>query len=149
MSLVLLMLAQAATLAIDGPDLAEVEKAVGKCNADALARIYAAEPQRRRSATIAMFNEQQAIVAARRALGQRRLDALARPASEAGMIPVTALQSAGASNEQAMAIEAQALAERQQALDDARMLSAMRDSALDMMRQHYLTSCNSEMARGG
>ncbi|MBN8820270.1 MAG: hypothetical protein J0I80_16300 [Sphingomonas sp.] len=139
MSLALLLLAQAAPMLVDGPDLKLVDRAVDKCDRDAMAKVFSAEPQRRRAMVIAVFNEQQAIVAERQALAQRRLDAQTKPAGA----PVPA-QPAGAVS---FDVEAQMLANRQQALDDARMLGNLRDAALDMMRQQYLLSCNSGLAQ--
>ena len=149
MSLALLLLAQASTVALEGPDLAEVERAVGKCDSGAMTKVFGGEPQRRRAAIIAIFTEQQAIVAARRALAQRRYDAMSKPApAEPNMAP-TATPVAAPVPAPDFALEAQLLADRQQALDDARMLGGMRDNALDMMRQHYLVSCNAGLAHVG
>ncbi len=144
MSLALLLLAQASAVALDGPDLAEVERAVGKCDTGAMTKVFIAEPQRRRAAFIALFNEQQAIVTARRTLAQRRFDAMSKPAMLAESAP-----AAPPLAQPDFSLEAQMIADRQQALDDARMLGAMRDNALDMMRQHYLLGCNGSLASTG
>jgi hypothetical protein len=80
-------------------------------------------------------------VAERQALAQRRLDGQAKPAGAPA-----APQPAGTVS---FDVEAQMLANRQQALDDARMLGNLRDAALDMMRQQYLLSCNSGLAQAG
>lgn len=137
MSLALLFMAQLAAAATDGPELADVERAVARCDSGAMTKIFASEPQRRRAAVIAVFAEQQAIVAARRALAQRRYEALGRPPVGPEAAPAPA---------QNFDLEAQALADRQEALNDARMLGSMRDGALDMMRQQYLTACNGALA---
>jgi len=94
---------------------------------------------------ISIFTEQQAIAAERRMLAQRRYEAMSKPAAatpEAGAAPAPA----PAVN---FELEKQALADRQQTLDDARMLAEMRDRALDTMRQQYLTTCNAGLARAG
>lgn len=144
MGLALLLLAQASAVALDGPDLAEVERAVGKCDTGAMTKVFGKEPERRRATVIALFNEQQAIMTARRTLAQRRFDAMSKPATPAESAPVAPPPA-----QPDFALEAQTLADRQQALDDARMLGAMRDNALDMMRQHYLLGCNGSLASAG
>ncbi|MBT2186420.1 hypothetical protein [Sphingobium nicotianae] len=157
MSLAFFLLTQAAIGIPTGPDLAEVERAVGKCDSGTMTKIFAGEPQRRRAAMIAIFNEQQAVVEARRALAQRRFEAMNRPPApvqpsqsipaQPGATPVPAVAAAAPSPNFDM--EAQQLADRQQALDDARMLGGMRDNALDMMRQQYLIGCNGSLASAG
>ncbi len=142
MILAALILAQAASVLADGPDLHEVARAVDKCDRDVMAKVFSVEPQRRRAATIAMFNEQQALVTERQALAQRRLDVQGRQGKGQA---VPASQWSG-DDPARIEFDAQALANRQQALDDARMLNNLRDSALDMMRQQYLVSCNGALA---
>lgn len=130
MALALLL---AAALSAEGPDLAAIDKAVARCDAKLMTATFAAEPQRRRAFGIAAFEEQQAIVAARRALAAKRLAPMlvATPAA-GGLMPAS---NADLDHESGL------LAERQQELDDARMLSGLRDQLLDMMRQQYLTRC--------
>jgi len=142
MALTLLLLAQIVVAAADGPDLSEVERAVGKCDSGAMTKIFGKEPERRRAAMIAVFAEQQAIVAARRSLALRRFETMSKPAAPA---PPEAALDGAVSLVANFDLEKQSLADRQQALDDARMLGDMRDKALDMMRQHYLTTCNARL----
>jgi hypothetical protein len=149
MSLTLLVMAQLAAGAGEGPDLAEVDRAVAKCDSGAMTKIFGKEPERRRTAMIAIFTEQQAIAAERRTLAQRRYEAMSNPAPampEAGPPTAPAPAPTPAAN---FELEKQLLADRQQALDDARMLAEMRDKALDTMRQQYLTTCNTGLARAG
>jgi hypothetical protein len=94
---------------------------------------------------IAIFNEQQAIVAARQALARRRYEAAGKPASP----PDGAVVADAAMPSPNFDLEAQALADRQQMLDDGRMLGGLRDNALDMMRQHYLIGCNGTLTAAG
>jgi hypothetical protein len=140
MTIALALIAQLSAAALAGPDLVEVERAVAKCDGGAMTKIFGAEPQRRRAALIAVFNEQQAIVSARQALAQRRFEAAGKPASPPDVAPIPAPN---------FDLEAQALADRQQRLDDSRMLGGLRDNALDMMRQHYLTGCNGALTGAG
>lgn len=157
----MLLTLQLAALTIDGPALADVEQAVGKCDGGAMNKIFTAEPQRRRAAVIGFYTEQQAIVVARRALALRRFEAMSKPVvavQAPAAAPVSASQSviapvAAPAPIAALApsfdLDAQALSDRQQALDDARMLNGLRENALDMMRQQYLNSCNNGLARAG
>lgn len=131
MALALLL---AAALSADGPDLAAIDKAVARCDAKLMTATFAAEPQRRRTFAIAAYQEQEAIVAARRALAAKRLAPVlvATPAA-GGLMPASNID---------LDHEAGLLAERQQQLDDTRMLSGLRDQLLDMMRQQYLSKCS-------
>jgi len=127
----------AAALNADGPDLAALDKAVARCDAKVMTSTFAEEPQRRRAFAIAAFNEQQEIVAARRELAARRMAAPSIPLAA----PVGA--STGPTDQRAeFDRQGYLLVERQQALDDARMLGAMRDQTLDLMRQQYLSKCS-------
>jgi|GEM_PF-1271349 len=145
MNLALLLMTQLAVGATAGPDLAEVDRAVAKCDSGAMTKVFGKEPERRRAAMIAIFTEQQAIASERRALAQRRYDALAKPAPA---VPDAAAMPAAVPVPTAnFELEQQALTDRQQALDDARMLGEMRDKALDTMRQQYLTACNTGLAQ--
>lgn len=131
MTLALLL---AAALASEGPDLAALDKAVARCDAKTMTATFAAEPQRRRAFAIDAYHEQESIVAARRALAMKRLAPVlvATPAA-GGLTP--------ASNSD-LDHEAGLIAERQQELDDTRMLSSQRDQLLDLMRQQYLAKCS-------
>ncbi|MBO9671598.1 MAG: hypothetical protein J7485_13905 [Sphingobium sp.] len=124
----------AAALSVDGPDLAALDKAVARCDAKLMTATFSAEPQRRRAFAIDAYHEQEAIVVARRALAMKRLAPVlvAAPAA-GGLVP--------ASNAD-LDHEAGLIAERQQELDDARMLSSQRDQLLDLMRQQYLAKCS-------
>lgn len=134
MALALLL---AAALSAEGPDLAAIDKAVGRCDAKFMTATFAAEPQRRRAFGIAAYREQEAIVAARRDLAAKRLAPVlvAGPAA-GGLMPPS---NADLDHENSL------LAERQQELDDARMLSNLRDQLLDMMRQQYLSKCSGKL----
>ncbi len=125
----------AAAISTDGPDLGAIDRAVAKCDAKVMSTTFSAEPQRRRAFAIEAFNEQQDIVAARRALAAKRLTPSLVPSPvTGGLMP--------ADSRAEIDRESQLLAERQQALDDARMLGAMRDQALDLMRQQYVSRCS-------
>jgi len=140
----LLALVELAALA-DGPSLDTLDQAVTQCDRDVLTRVFAAEPARRRHAAIEAFHEQQAIVAARRDLAARRLAALS--GAPMPLPPGSGAAQPGGAPSTNFEVEAQQIADRQQALDDARMLDQMRDKALDMMRQQYLVSCSAGLAQ--
>jgi len=131
MTLALLL---AAALSADGPDLAALDKAVARCDAKIMTSTFMAEPQRRRAFAIAAYEEQEAIVAARRALAAKRLSSpLVMTAAVGGPVP--------SSDPAALDRESQLIVERQQELDDTRMLAALRDELLDLMRRQYLARC--------
>ena len=134
MALALLL---AAALSAEGPDLAAIDKAVARCDAKLMTATFASEPQRRRAFAIAAYQEQESIVAARRALAGKRLAPVlvATPAA-GGLVPPSSSD---------LDREAQLIAERQQELDDTRMLSGLRDQLLDMMRQQYLSKCSGKL----
>ena len=132
----LFLLLAAAAVNAEGPDLTTIDRAVAKCDAKVMTATFADEPQRRRAFAIAAFAEQESIVAARRALAARRL------APPAAQVPLAAPVGGAVSAEDERADMdrlGHILNERQQALDDARMLSGMRDQALDLMRQQYVS----------
>ncbi|MBO9579762.1 MAG: hypothetical protein J7498_02620 [Sphingobium sp.] len=123
----------AAALSAEGPDLAALDKAVARCDAKFMTATFSAEPQRRRAFAIDAYHEQESIVAARRALAMKRLAPVLVAAPAAGG-PVPASNAD-------LDREASLIAERQQELDDVRMLSSQRDQLLDLMRQQYLAKC--------
>jgi hypothetical protein len=134
--MMLLALIFAAAVAVDGPDLAAIDRAVLKCDAKAMTATFADEPQRRRTFAISVFNEQQAIVNDRRLLAARRMT------QPSGIAAIPVATPVGASDEPGdIDRQAYLLGERQRELDDVRMLSTMRDQVLDLMRQQYLTKC--------
>ncbi len=125
----------AAAISTDGPDLGAIDRAVAKCDAKVMTSTFSAEPQRRRAFAIEAFHEQQDIVAARRALAARRLSpALVAAPAAGGLVPDN--------GRAALDHERELLDERQQELDDARMLAGMRDQVLDLMRQQYVSRCS-------
>ena len=133
----MLALLLAAELSADGPDLAVIDKAVARCDARIMTSTFTAEPQRRRAFAIAAYHEQESIVAARRALATKRLAPVLVATPAAG-----GLAPAGNAD---LEREAGLVAERQQELDDIRMLAGQRDQLLDMMRQQYLTKCSGKL----
>lgn len=124
----------ASVIANGAPSLDEIDQAVAKCESKVMVRTYQEEPDRRRAFAIAAYREQEAIVTARQALAARRLAAL-QPTVGGTMSPP---QDQAA----AFSLESQQLTERQQELDDARMLNGLREQALDLMRQQYVSKCS-------
>lgn len=120
---------------MDVPDLATIDRAVARCDTKVMSGTFSAEPQRRRAFAIAAFEEQEQIIAARRALAAKRLaPQLVMTPAAGGLAP--------ADNNAELDRQSRLLAERQQALDDARQLDSMRDQLLDMMRQQYVAKCS-------
>lgn len=112
-------------------ELLALDQAVAQCDRNAANPAFAAESARRSQALLDAYREQEAIVVARAVLAERR-----RQLREA----------AGKKNpEEARLFELEdaSIEDRQRALNDRRMLEAIRQDAMDAMRRHYLTHCPS------
>ena len=110
-------------------ELQTLDQAVAQCNRAVLNPAFSAESGRRSQFLLDAYGEQEAIVAARLALAERRR--LLR-------------EAAGKKNveeERAIALEDALLEDRQRALNDKRMLEGLRQNAIDAMRRHYLSHC--------
>ena len=115
-------------LAAASADLEALEGAVQRCDRNAANPTFAAETERRSRFLLDAFREQEAIVAARLDLAERR----------------RALREAGAkatAETQQLAVEETLIEDRQRALNDQRMLEGIRQQAMDAMRRHYLLHC--------
>ena len=110
-------------------ELDALDQAVARCDRAASTPAFASESERRSQFQLDAYKEQEAIVAARLDLAQRRREfreAAARtPAPE----------------EQKLALENALIEDRQRALNDQRMLEGLRREAMDAMRRHFLTHC--------
>ena len=107
-------------------EFAALDRAVESCTRETVTPAFAAEAKRRNGFLTTMFAEQEAVVAARLDLADRR----------------RALREAGAGDgEPALLLAAQAIEDRQRALNDRRMLENMRNEAMDAKRRFYLSHC--------
>ena len=137
------MIAPLLLAALTVPDLAPMDTAVATCNRETVAGIFGAEPARRSDFMTALFNEQQAIFTARRSIEARRTALRATALDKSLPKPAT--------SEAALAIESATLDDRQNALNDARALDALRREALDAKRRLYLAQCggSGKLPEGG
>lgn len=117
-----------ALLLAAAPALDAVQAAVEQCKRAEVADIFSAEPQRRIQAMSDAYREQVAIVTERRQIEQRRM-LLRRGVPQNG------------DSEGVIALAEAALANRQSALNDARMLEGLRRDGLDAMRSYYIRRC--------
>ena len=115
-------------LAAASADLDALDLAVARCDRAAANPVFSAEAARRSQFLLDAYREQEAIVAARLDLSDRR-----RAEREAGAVK--------ASDDHAMKLEEAALDDRQRALNDKRMLEGIRQDAMDMMRHYFLNNC--------
>ena len=122
--MLLLLLASAST------ELDALDQAVARCDRAASTPAFAAESERRSQFQLDAYKEQEAIVAARLDLAQRR-----RELREAA-----ATRKASA-EEPRLVLEEALIEDRQRALNDQRMLEGLRRDAMDAMRRHFLTHC--------
>ena len=120
MSLVLLIAASA--------ELDALNQAVARCDRGMANPAFMSETAQRSTFLLDTYREQEAIVAARLDLSQRR--AVLR---EAGVIKTA--------DEKKFSLEEAAIEDRQRALNDRRMLEGIRRDAMDSMRRHFLMNC--------
>ena len=115
-------------LAAASAQLDALNHAVARCDRGSANPVFAAETATRSSFLLDAYREQEAIVAARRDLAQRR----------------ATLREAGAfksSEERQLNLEQAAIEDRQLALNDRRMLEGIRRDAMDSMRRYFLMNC--------
>ena len=120
MSLLLIVAASA--------ELDALNQAVARCDRGLANPAFSSEAGQRSTFLLDTYREQEAIVAARLDLSQRR--AVLR---EAGVIK--------ASDEKKFSLEEAAIEDRQRALNDRRMLEGIRQDAMDSMRRYFLLNC--------
>jgi len=115
-------------LAAVSADLDALDQAVAHCDRGTANPAFSAEAGRRSSFLLDTFREQESIVAARLDVSQRRATL-----REAGALkPV---------DEKKLSLEEAAIEDRQKALNDQRMLEAIRQDAMDSMRRYFLMNC--------
>jgi hypothetical protein len=89
---------------------------------------FSSEAAQRSTFLLDTYREQEALVAARLDVAQRRATL-----REGGAIK--------ASDEKKLSLEEAAIEDRQRALNDRRMLEGIRQDAMDTMRRYFLLNC--------
>ena len=110
-------------------ELQALDRAVAQCDRAIITPAFSAESGRRSQFLLDTYQEQEAIVAARLALAERR-----RLLREAAV-------KKDAEEERAIALEEALTEDRQRALNDRRMLEGIRQQTIDAMRRYYLAHC--------
>jgi len=109
-------------------DLDALNNAVARCDRRTAAPVFAAEQAQRSATILEAYREQEAIVAMRIAVSQKR----------------AALREGGkilAADEKKLSLEEASIEDRQRALNDKRMLEGIRRDAMDTMRRYFLLNC--------
>jgi len=115
-------------LAAASADLDALDQAVARCDRNAANPAFSGEAARRSQFLLDAFREQEAIVAARLDLSDRR-----RALREES--------STKSADDKPLKLEDAALDDRQRALNDKRMLEGIRQDAMDTMRRYFLNNC--------
>jgi hypothetical protein len=115
-------------LAAASTDLGALDQAVARCDRNAANPVFAGEGARRSEFLLEAYREQQAIVADRADLAERR-----RAWRESA--------SPSAADDKALKLAEASVDDRQKALNDSRMLEGLRQDAIDTMRRYFLTNC--------
>jgi hypothetical protein len=116
-------------LAAASADLDTLDQAVARCDRGLVNPAFSHESARRSQFLLGAYREQEAIVAARLDIAQRR-----RALREAD-------GKRNAADDQKLEIESAAVDDRQHALNDRRMLEGIRQDAMDTMRRYFLLNC--------
>ena len=114
--------------AASSTDLGALDQAVARCDRNAANPVFAGEGARRSEFLIEAYREQQAIVADRADLAERR-----RAWRESA--------TPSAADDKALKLAEASVDDRQKALNDSRMLEGLRQDAIDTMRRYFLTNC--------
>jgi hypothetical protein len=109
-------------------ELDALNHAVARCDRGTANPAFSSEAAQRSAFLLDTYREQEAIVAARLDLSQRRATL-----REAGAIK--------AADEKRFSLEEAAIEDRQRALNDRRMLEGIRRDAMDSMRRYFLMNC--------
>ena len=115
-------------LAAASADLDALDQAVARCDRNAANPVFSSEAARRSQFLLDAYREQEAIVADKLALADKR-----RALREAGSIKPA--------DDKLLELTQAALDDRQKALNDKRMLEGIRQDAMDTMRRYFLTNC--------
>jgi hypothetical protein len=109
-------------------ELDTLNHAVARCDRGTANPAFSSEAAQRSTFLLDTYREQEAIVAARLDLSQRRATL-----RESGAIK--------ASDDKKFSLEEAAIEDRQRALNDRRMLEGIRQDAMDSMRRYFLMNC--------
>ena len=112
-------------------ELDRLDQAMAACARNVVNPAFAADAGRRSRVLTETLREQEAIVTERLDIADRR-----RALRETRPTGIRA-----SDNEQALAMAALALEDRQRALDDRRLLETLRGEAMDVKRRYYLAHC--------
>ena len=112
-------------------ELQAIVQAVAQCDRAVANPAFASETERRSQYLLDSYREQEGIVEARLALAERR------------RILREAADKKNVEESRAIALEEALVEDRQRALNDKRMLEAIRQDTMDAMRRHYLAHCPS------
>ena len=110
-------------------DLDSLDQAVARCDRATASPAFANEAARRSNFLLGAYREQEAIVAARLDIAQRRATL-----REAG-------RKKDVAEQEKVELESAAIDDRQHALNDKRMLEGIRQDAMDTMRRYFLLNC--------
>lgn len=136
-----LLLAIAAPLMIEQMDLPALDRAIEGCDRAAVLPAFAAEAQRRSAFATAVYQEQAAISAERIVTAHSR-----RALREAALHPPVSIgpPSTQPIADRELELKQLALDDRQRTLDDQRRLEQIRQQAVDLKRQYFLSRCPPE-----
>ena len=109
-------------------ELDALNQAVARCDRGMANPAFMSETAQRSAFLLDTYREQEAIVASRLDLSQRRATL-----REAGAIKNV--------DEKKFSLEEAAIEDRQRALNDRRMLEGIRRDAMDSMRRYFLMNC--------
>jgi hypothetical protein len=109
-------------------ELDALNQAVARCDRGMANPAFSSEAAQRSTFLLDTYREQEALVAARLDVAQRR----------ATLREVGAIK---ASDEKKLSLEEAAIEDRQRALNDRRMLEGIRQDAMDTMRRYFLLNC--------
>jgi len=120
-------------LAAASADLDALDQAVARCDRTAANPVFSSEAARRSQFLLDAYREQEGLVSDRLALADQRrtLREAAAPAKPAEQKQL----------EKQLDLAEQAIEDRQKALNDKRMLEAIREDATDTMRRYFLSNC--------
>ena len=110
-------------------ELDALNQAVARCDRGMANPAFSSEAAQRSTFLLDTYREQEALVAARLDVAQRRATL-----REGGAIK--------ASDEKKLSLEEAAIEDRQRALNDRRMLQGLRNEAMDAKRRYYLAHCS-------
>jgi hypothetical protein len=119
-------------LAAASADLDALDHAVAQCDRGSANPVFAAEAARRSEFLLNAYRDQEAIVNDRVTLLDQRRALRETPSAK----PAEQKQA-----EKQLDLQSAAIEDRQKALNDRRMLEAIRIDATDSMRRYFLSNC--------